>query len=492
MASALAKAQVHFRKWRDRILPSGAAISRFAVVDMLAHNWYLGLTCFGGPTVHFQIFRELFVDKYRWIDETTYQEMFALCQALNGPGSTKMLFGINVLRYGFWVGLLAFFVWSLPMAIAAAGLGFGIAKVGNSLPDPVYALLSGLNSATVGIIALAAVQLSRKAITDKLTRILVFFGGAAGMLYSALWFFPVLMLAGGCTTVMWDLKLLQRLWRALTPANGAVASAMPASDQSTVIQPSRGSSAVLHDPSTQRPGEVQRFNAATRTRRYISSWKVATGIIAGFFSLFVIVMTCRGLYGGRALVFDLFANLLLAGTIIFGGGPVVVPLLREYIVSPGWVSSRDFLIGIAVTQSFPGPNFNIVVYLATLALQNTSIHPTVGAFLGFVAIYLPGIWLYVGFMGLWSTMRRLQVVRSCLRGMHATAVGLVFTAVYRLFRIGYLDAKESQGSSLDADPWWIVIIATAFVGGMHFGLSPPLAIILGGVMGLIWYGVVSR
>lgn len=114
MASTLAKVQVRFRRWRDRILPSGAAKCRIAAVDMLAHNWHLGLTCFGGPTVHFQIFRELFVDKYRWVDETTYQEMFALCQALNGPASTKLLFGVNVLRYGFWVGLLAFFLWSLP------------------------------------------------------------------------------------------------------------------------------------------------------------------------------------------------------------------------------------------------------------------------------------------------------------------------------------------------------------------------------------------
>lgn len=377
------------------------------------------------------------------------------------------------------------------VAIAAAGLGFGIAKVGNSLPDPVYALLTGLNSATVGIIALAAVQLSQKAITDNLTRILVFIGGAAGMLYSALWFFPVLMLAGGCTTVIWDMKIFRRLLRkATTNTHGATSDAVPAEDQSTVLEHSHGSSAVLYS-RTETPEEVQRFHATAHTRQYISSWKTGAGVIAGFFALFLVVMVCRGLYGGRALPFDLFANLLLAGTIIFGGGPVVVPLLREYIVSPGWVSSRDFLIGVAVTQSFPGPNFNIVVYLGVLALQNTSTPPILGAFIAFVAIYLPGMWLYVGFMGLWSTVRKLQVVRSCLRGMHATAVGLVFTAVYRLFRIGYLDAN-SQGSSLDSDPWWIVIIATAFVGGMHFGLAPPLAIVLGGAMGMVWYGVTSN
>lgn len=108
-----------------------------------------------------------------------------------------MLYGINVLHYGFWTGLMALFVWSLPMAIAASGLAVGIGNVGDELPGPVYALLSGLNAATVGMIALAAVQLSNKAITDTLSCILVFLGGTAGMLYNSLWYFPVLMVGGG-------------------------------------------------------------------------------------------------------------------------------------------------------------------------------------------------------------------------------------------------------------------------------------------------------
>src|ERR1700737_4719124 len=93
---------------------------------------------------------------------------------------------------------------SLPGAIGMYGLSLGVSRIGATLPPPVYALLSGLNGATVGIIALAAVQLAQKAITDKLTRALVFLGGVVGMLYTALWFFPVLMLAAGIATVVWD------------------------------------------------------------------------------------------------------------------------------------------------------------------------------------------------------------------------------------------------------------------------------------------------
>ena len=102
---------------------------------------------------------------------------------------------------------------SLPGAIAAYGLAVGISRLGETLPAPVYALLSGLNNATVGIIALASIQLSSKAVTDPLTRILVFVGGTAGMLYYALWYFPVLIVGRGLSTILWGYKLKHPVYR---------------------------------------------------------------------------------------------------------------------------------------------------------------------------------------------------------------------------------------------------------------------------------------
>ncbi|KAM0715631.1 hypothetical protein Q7P37_009129 [Cladosporium fusiforme] len=484
---------------RKRLLPSSSTVSRYPVLDMLAHNWSLGLTSFGGPTVHFQIFRQLFVDEYKWIDERTYQEMFALCQALSGPASTKMIYHINVMHYGFWTGVLSFFIWCLPTAIAAFGLALGINSVGEQLPLPVYALLSGLNSATVGIIALAAVQLSNKAITDTLTRILVFLGATAGMLYNALWYFPVLMAGGALIAVVWDLKLFQRTWKGLRRNNDQ--TTLPREDGAEPVQVdtlpgpqtdlgqrrSRTVGGTSSSLATEEPGLVPSFRPR---QKLLDSWHLGAAIIAAFFASFLIVMVCRGLYSGANRGFDLLANLYLAGTIIFGGGPVVIPLLREYIVTPGWVSSRDFLLGLAIMQAFPGPNFNFAVYLGTLAVRDTGIPPPCGALIAFLAIFSPGIWLYTGFMGLWAKIRKIQAIRSALRGVHAAAVGLVFTAVYRLFEIGYLDEDVQTGGSLSRDPWWIVIVATSFVGGKYFKVSPPLAIVSGAVMGLIWYAVV--
>lgn len=185
------------------------------VGDVFARTWDLGFTAFGGLPVNFQILHQRFVEgrggKAPWIDEQTYQELFAICQALPGPASTKMAFCIALIHAGFVPALFVFLVWSLPGAIGMYGLSLGVQRTHEILPGIVYALLSGLNASTVGIIALAAVQLDEKSIKDKITRILVILGACAGLCYNALWYFPILMLIGGLTTVVWDIWLQQQV-----------------------------------------------------------------------------------------------------------------------------------------------------------------------------------------------------------------------------------------------------------------------------------------
>ena len=173
------------------------------------------------------------------------------------------------------------------------------------------------------------------------------------------------------------------------------------------------------------------------------------------------------------------------------GGPVVIPLLREYIVSPGWVSPRDFLLGLAVIQAFPGPNFNFVVYLGSLATLGTSCPSYIGALIAFVAMYTPGLIILVGFMGLWRIISQKRWFLSTLRGINAAAVGLVYTAVYKLWQMGCLSATVQGGSPLGTDPWLVLITASAYVGGAWFGMNAPFAILLGGVLGIARYGVID-
>jgi len=213
-------------------------------------------------------------------------------------------------------------------------------------------------------------------------------------------------------------------------------------------------------------------------------------IILVFLATFLMFLTfniMRGVLTPHSLELNLFANMLLVGSIILGGGPVVVALLRSYVVDPGWVSPRDFLLGLAVIQALPGPNFNFAVFLGALTLGSTS--SLLGAMLGFIGIFAPGLIFAVSAQSLWKVLRSKPTVLAVLRGISATAVGLIFTAVYRLWMIGWLTEKDSKGSSLGGHPWWVVVAASAFVGVRWFGVIPPLAIALGGLAGLAWWGV---
>ncbi|EJT74751.1 chromate ion transporter [Gaeumannomyces tritici R3-111a-1] len=494
-------------------------------------NWYLGFTSFGGPPVHFKIFYDKFTTKLGWIEEQTYQELFSVCQAFSGPGSTKMHYCINLIHDGFIPATLGFLVWSLPGALGMYGLAVGVANIGQSLPRAVYALLSGLNAATVGIIALAAVQLAQKAITDKTTRILLFLGAAAGLLYNALWYFPLLMFAAGIAAVVHDYRWLhgpvKAVWRLATlqklrgrgaraarddtvemqpagsaqPENGGgmpTTSRPPTGDQGLTrrlpgsSQEAAGSAAtspVAGEPDSHQPES----RAVPDSHQLDMSWQFGLFIIVCFFISFIVIMVLRGisLPGGKSILYSLFANMYLAGTIIFGGGPVVIPLLREYIVAEGWVSPRDFLVGLAIIQSFPGPNFNFAVYLGALTASNAGYNPAAGAVLGYLGIFLPGLITVHGTIGVWSAIRGLRWVKSGLRGVNAAAVGLIFTAVYRLWQIGWIDEGFQNGTSLADDPWWVVVSATSYVGGAWFGVNAPIAILFGAVLGLVRYGVIS-
>jgi chromate transport protein ChrA len=405
-------------------------------------------------------------------------------------------------------------------------LSIAVSHIGDSVPEQAYALLSGLNAATVGIVLLAAVQLSQKSITDKVTRILVFLGASAGLLYNALWYFPLLMFLAGCVTVtndyrvlhgpiMWIIQIFKRNRNNAAGEAGVEmgeASPQPTNGPAEVEEPSvptssglptpalahtRASTKETHpsDPPIPEPDVADERTApriVPEARVLDVSWQLGVMIITGFLVTFIIFMILRGVLTSPSLLYRLFANMYLAGTIIFGGGPVVIPLLSEYVVSEGWVSPRDFLIGLAIIQAFPGPNFNFAVYLGSLTAIGGGYVSALGALLAYLGIFVPGLVTVHGEMGLWAAMRGKRWVRSALRGINSAAVGLIYTAVYRLWQIGYIDQAFQAGHPLADDPWWVVVTATSYVGGYWFGLNAPMAIILGAIMGLIRYGVVNK
>ena len=414
------------------------------------------------------------------------------------------------------------------------GLSLGVQRINEILPAPVYALLSGLNASTVGIIALAATQLAGKAIRDKLTRILVILGACAGLCYNTLWYFPLLMLLGGLATVIWDGWMSQKIGKVRaklkrrkhdpegTAEETGAADSVPLEERVESQNGIQRRNATAESTKSGLPPETLPHSSADSTRPQPAqtentsdhSIRIRVGIVitALFFgntipicflsgtcrylpdliASFIGVLVARGVVNAPPLALDLFANMYLAGTVIFGGGPVVIPLLRSYVVTPGWVSSRDFLLGLAIIQAFPGPNFNFAVYLGALALQRSQFPTVFGAFLGFLGIFLPGITLAVAAQSFWRVVRTKKWVVDLLRGVNATAVGLVFTAVYRLWEIGYLTPKDTRGQSLALEPWWVVVTAVTYAESAWFNVPPALAIVMGAVLGLCWYGAVGR
>jgi chromate transport protein ChrA len=359
-------------------------------------------------------------------------------------------------------------------------------------------------------------KLATKAITDPLSRILVIFGACAGLCYSALWYFPVLVVIGGVAAVIWDLFLSRAIGRFLAKRQQKRINQQRVVEEN---QQTATNSIPLQDMSTTQASSSQQRRTATpipQTTKLATSnaeavqrsiaevpessdhtysftlWQ-SIAIVVIFFTSFAAILASRGILRTPPLILDLFANMYLAGTIIFGGGPVVIPLLREYTVEPGWVSSRDFLIGLAIIQAFPGPNFNFAVYLGALAVSSSHHTPGFfGAVLSFIGIFLPGLTLTTAISGIWQRIRTKAVVASALRGINAAAVGLVFAAVYRLWEIGYLTPSSGRGKSLAGDPWWVVVAAVTYSGAAWFRVPPAVAVLGGAVLGLGWYGVAGK
>lgn len=351
------------------------------------------------------------------------------------------------------------------------------------------------------------------------------------MLYRALWYYPVLMIGAGIVTVVWDLRylhaiaaLFMRCWAKFTRTvrepvdlencnhnswteDPRSADAMPLPP--TPLNSRRGSKVAdlnvppsrsiaipksrFASPSTPSDPEKTEVNSLNTLADFPSMpWKFGCGILIFFVLSFIIIIAMHVVIHNAPRGFSLFADLYLAGTIIFGGGPVVIPLLREYIVTQGWVSSRDFLLGLAIIQSFPGPNFNFAIYLGSLATAGTALPSFCGALIAFLAIYTPGLLIVVGFTGLWRILRTRTWFLSVLRGVNASAVGLVYAAVYKLWQIGYLTAAQQGGLPLGTDPWLVTITATAFVVVAWFRINPPTAILLGGVMGMLRFAILQQ
>lgn len=389
--------------------PPGSALEVF--LAFLA----LGVTSFGGPIAHLGYFRNAFVLRRRWLDEQSFADLVSLCQFLPGPASSQVGFSIGLMRAGYLGGLAAWTAFTLPSAILLVCFALGA----DALQTPVgLAVLHGLRLVAVAIVGQAVWGMAR-ALCPDIQRAAIALAAALVIAFSGS------ALAQIGVIVVGGLAGLVLCRGAPTAPVGHFA-----------VPVSRG---------------------------------VAGVFLVTFFLLLVGLPILKSLVPSSALaVFEAFYR---SGALVFGGGHVVLPLLREAFVRPGWISDDAFLQGYGAAQAVPGPLFTFAAYLG--ASVRPSPHGILGAAYGLVGIFLPGLLILLGTLPFWDSFRRRIGAQAIMRGINAAVVGLLGAALYAL---------ASGGTIKD---WRDIALASAGFILLVLLRMPPLVIVVGTVIGSV-------
>jgi chromate transporter len=390
--------------------PTGA---RSRIAEVAGAFLRLGLLSFGGPVAHLGYFQREFVERRRWLGDAAYADLVALCQFLPGPASSQVAFALGMRRAGLAGAFAASIAFMLPSAVAMILLGYGVASIGSLGPA---GWLHGLRLAAVAVVALAVWTMTQRLCPDWPRRLLAA-AAAAGVLFLPGAPSPVAAIAA-CGCAGW---LLYR--RTAPPREG--------------------------------PGDMPGGGRA---------WGAAS---LGLFALLLVGLPIlsRATGSHSVAVFDAFYR---AGALVFGGGHVVLPLLRSGVVSPGWIGDDAFLAGYGAAQALPGPLFTFAGYLGTVIRSGS--HAWTGGVLALLAIFLPGWLLVAGAHPFWRRLRGEAWARAALSGANAAVVGLLLAALYRpLCTEGITDVRDAAAACagvvllawLRTPPWAVVALMAA-------------------------------
>jgi len=333
----------------------------------------LGLTSFGGPVAHLGYFHAEFVARRRWLSEHAYADLVALCQFLPGPASSQVGMALGLSRAGYLGALAAWAGFTLPSAALLVLFALGISHFGQALAPGV---LHGLKVVAVAVVAQAVWNMARSLCTD--TR-------RVGIMVAAACAAALLPYAWTQVGILAAAALAGRLW---------LASSGPAAHQALPVAVGRCAG---------------------------GAWLLLFAALLAGLPLAAVVFPSHVL----ALV-DAFYR---AGSLVFGGGHVVLPLLQAEVVPPGWVGNDVFLAGYGAAQAVPGPLFTFAAFLgASLQGQPSG---WLGGMLCLAAIFLPSFLLVAGALPFWESLRRGPRARSVLAGVNAAVVGLLAAALYQ-------------------------------------------------------------
>ncbi len=389
--------------------------SRPSLLEIFLVALRLGCTSFGGPAAHIAYFRAEYVGRRRWLDEAHYADLVALCQFLPGPSSSQTGFGIGYLRRGLPGGLAAWLGFTLPSALLMIGFAYGVAALGNLA---TAGWLHGLKVAAVAVVAQAVWSMSRNLCPD--------------------WPRRAVALIAACL-VLW----LPFAW-----------------SQMAVIALGATGGWLLFKTADSAPPAPATVAADRRT-----------GLICliTFLALLGLLPILAHASANPWLgVFDRFYRV---GSLVFGGGHVVLPLLEREVVAPGWLTHDQFLAGYGAAQAVPGPLFTLSAYLGAVMTHGPG--GWVGGVWALLAIFLPALLLVSGVLPFWQTLRHRPAAQAALRGANATVVGVLLAAFYNPVCTAGITGGHSLGLAaaafvalqLGKVPVWAVVLALAALGG---------------------------
>ena len=375
----------------------------------------LGLTSFGGPIAHIGYFRDEYVVRRRWLSESRFAELVALCQFLPGPASSQLGIAIGFGRAGYLGAFLAWLGFTLPSAIVMILVAYGVTEFGADGEK----WLRGLQIVVVAVVANALWGMGTALAPDR-PRITIAVLAAIALL-----------LLGGVAAQL-----------AVIAAGAVLGLIFLSSDEAA------------------RPGPSPR-------RRGLRVGIVALVLFA---AALLLLPVASQLANDRIL--DTVESFFRSGSLVFGGGHVVLPLLQAEIVEPGWVSAPDFVAGYGAAQAIPGPLFTFSAYLGTV--MGITGPAWIGGLIALSAMFLPSFLLVLGILPLWDRVRTFQSIHRALMGVNAAVVGILLAALYDPVFSGAIGSAADFALAAAAFallsfwrvPPWLVALFTAGGGAL--------------------------
>ena len=386
-------------------------ISKGSPAEVFLAFLKLGLTSFGGPVAHLGYFRSEFVERRKWLTESNYADIVALCQFLPGPASSQVGIAIGMSRSGWQGALAAWSAFTLPSALALYLFAQGVVAAGGSADG---GWLHGLKVAAVAVVALAIVGMARTLTPDRTRASVAVAAMIAAFVLPSAWG----QISGIVLGALFGLLFLKG------------------------DAPSTGSTIPL--AVSRRAGAV---------------------LLCTFAALLLgLPLAASGLRNHDLALFDTFYRV---GALVFGGGHVVLPLLKAEVV-PAFISENDFLAGYGAAQAVPGPLFTFAAYIGTVAGGWTA------ALICTTGIFLSSFLIVLGALPFWSDLRNRPSARAALTGVNAAVVGLLLAAFY--------DPVWAAGITNRAD---FALGIGAFVSLLCWKMPPWLVVLLCGAVGQI-------